>query len=135
MPPIHLLQQKAAQSGFGILQLIILIVIILIIITIINALKNKKDVNSSLITQQDQINKVCKVSLIGGLIGLFSGSPVDSLNKRIKIENAQGWEVIQIIPDTNLNLLELILRILLLIITLFIYTTSNGYYIILKSKL
>ena len=115
-------------------QFIYLIVFALIIIAIISAVKNNKDVENNFVTQADQTNKVSRVILVGGLIGLFTGNPVDSLNKKIKIENLQGWEVIQVIPDTNLNLLTLILRILLLIITLFFYTTSNGYYIILKRK-
>jgi len=81
-----------------------------------------------------QSNKVVKVTLVGGLIGLLAGSPVDSLNKRIRNENSQGWEVVQVLPDTNLNLLTVILRILLLMITLLLYTTTNGYFIVLKRK-
>lgn len=77
-------------------------------------------------------NKVSKITLTGGIIGLFAGSSLSALNKRISSENAQGWEVVQVLPDTSLNILTVILRMLLLMITLFLYTTSNGYYIVLK---
>lgn len=82
------------------------------------------------ITQQD--NKIMKISLTGGLIGLFLGKPHDLLNDRIKKENSQGWEVVQILPDTNVNLLTIILRLALLVFTLLLYTKANGYYIVFK---
>lgn len=77
-------------------------------------------------------NKVVNVTLTGGLIGLFLDSPQNSLNRKIRKENANGWEVVQIIPSQSGNILEFILRILLLLVTFFLFTTANGYYIIMK---
>jgi hypothetical protein len=85
-------------------------------------------------TNNEQINRISKVSLVGGLIGIVAGSPDESLNKRIRLENSKGWQVVQILPDTHVNLLSLIIRVLLLVITLFIFTTANGYYIVLKRR-
>jgi hypothetical protein len=81
-----------------------------------------------------QINRIVKVTLSGGLIGLLAASPISSLNKKVIRENSQGWEVVQILPDTHLNLLIAALRIIILFFTLFIYTTASGYYIVLKRK-
>jgi predicted RNA-binding Zn-ribbon protein involved in translation (DUF1610 family) len=81
------------------------------------------------------INKVVNVTLTGGIIGMLGGSPHGSLNKIIERENQNGWKVIQIIPSDQGNLFISILRFLVLIITLFFYTTASGYYIIMeKSK-
>ena len=79
-----------------------------------------------------QLNKVVNVTLVGGIIGLIGVRPNNALNSRIKKENANGWKVIQIIPSSSGNLLLSILRVILLIITLFLYTTADGYYVIME---
>lgn len=79
-------------------------------------------------------NKVVNVTLAGGLIGLFAGSPANALNKRIIKENQEGWKVVQVIPAATGNILVYLLRLILLTITLLFYTTSNGYYIVLEKQ-
>jgi hypothetical protein len=81
-----------------------------------------------------EINKVVNVTLTGGIIGMIGGSPDGSLNKIITRENQNGWKVIQIIPSDQGNLFINILRFIVLIMTLFFYTTTSGYYIILEKK-
>ena len=88
-----------------------------------------------IVDNQCQHNKVVKVTLTGGIIGLLSGDAIDSLNEMIKSENSKGWEVVQILPDNNINLITIVLRMLLLLITFLLYTKSNGYFIVLKKKL
>jgi len=80
------------------------------------------------------INKVVNVTLTGGIIGIFSSSPMQKLNQRIKIENDNGWNVVQTLPAASANLFLLILRILLLFVTFFFYTTNDGYFIIFEKK-
>ena len=79
-----------------------------------------------------QLNKVVNVTLVGGIIGLIGVRPNNVLNSRIRKENANGWKVIQVIPSSSGNLLLTILRVILLIVTLFLYTTADGYYVIME---
>ena len=80
------------------------------------------------------MNKVVNVTFAGGIIGLLAGSPLNSLNDIIEKENANGWRVIQIIPAASGNIFLVILRLLILAITLFLYTRENGYYIIMEKQ-
>ncbi len=102
-----------------------------------NQKKGIDSVNTLDTTQNNNLtntNKVVNVTLTGGIIGLIGASPQNSLNGRIKKENANGWKVIQIIPSASGNILLMILRLLFLVCTLFFYTTSNGYYVIMEKK-
>ena len=83
---------------------------------------------------QSQINKVVNVTLAGGIIGMLGSSPQNALNNRIKKENASGWRVIQVIPAESGNIFLAILRIIILCLTIFLYTTANGYYVVLERK-
>lgn len=82
----------------------------------------------------NQSNKVTKVNLIGGIIGLFMGSPAKAINRRCNEENAKGWEVVQVLPDTSFSMLAILGRIVLLLLTLFLFTTANGYLMVLKKR-
>lgn len=101
-------------------------------------LKNQKDSDisndDSVSEQEIQVNKVVNVTLTGGIIGLLADSPQNSLNNRIKKENENGWRVIQVIPADSGNIFLTILRLLILVFTLFTFTTANGYYIIMERK-
>ena len=111
----------------------ILFIVILIAVIFIVAIKTGKREEDTSVAG-DQINKVVNIALTGGLIGLFSSSPQNSLNKIIKKENDNGWRVIQVIPSESGNIFLIIFRLLLLCLTLFLYTTVNGYYIIMERK-
>ncbi len=111
---------------------IIFIIILIAVIFIVAIKTGKREEETSV--PGDQINKVVNISLTGGLIGLFSSSPQNSLNKIIKKENDNGWRVIQVIPSESGNIFLIIFRLLLLFLTLFLYTTVNGYYIIMERK-
>lgn len=109
-------------------QMLILLVIIVVIIVAVKTSKSEDDTSIT----SDQTNKVVNVTLTGGLIGLFTASPQSSLNNRIKKENANGWRVVQVIPADSGNIFLYIFRLLLLVITLFLFTTANGYYVVLE---
>lgn len=77
-------------------------------------------------------NKIINVTLTGGILGLLADSPQNSLNAKIQMENANGWRVIQVIPADSGNLFLTIFRFILLVCTLFLYTTANGYYVVME---
>jgi len=79
-------------------------------------------------------NKVLNITLKGGIIGMLADSPQNSLNKNIEKVNEEGWRVVQVISAASGNLFLAIWRIFLLVITLFIYTTANGYYVVLEKE-
>lgn len=110
------------------------IAIVLLIVIILVAIKSSTS-ETDVTISANQSNKVVNVSLTGGIIGMFSSSPRNVLNSRIQNENASGWKVIQVIPADSGNIFLTVFRLLLLICTLFLYTTSNGYYVILERQL
>ena len=80
------------------------------------------------------MNKVVNVTLVGGIIGALSSSPQNRINNVILQENANGYKVIQVIPSASGNIFLTIIRALILVLTLFLYTTTNGYYVIMEKK-
>ncbi|MCF8380380.1 MAG: hypothetical protein K9H49_12425 [Bacteroidales bacterium] len=81
------------------------------------------------------VNKVINVSLTGGLIGALGSSPRERLGDEINIANKHGWHVKEILPASSGSLLYSLLRFIVLIITLFLYTFESGYYIILEKDI
>lgn len=79
-----------------------------------------------------EINKVVNVTLTGGIIGMMGGAPEARLNKVISRENKNGWKVVQIIPSDQGNLFINILRFIILIVTIFLFTSVSGYYVIFE---
>jgi hypothetical protein len=130
MTTLNIILQAAASSWGGFPNIIVPALVVLIIIVAVKTGKKVEDAPVS----ADQTNKVVNVTLIGGIIGLFASSPQSRLNNRIKIENANGWRVVQIIPAESGNIFLSIFRYLLLIITLLFFTTANGYYVLMEKK-
>lgn len=79
-------------------------------------------------------NKIINVPLWGGLLGLFASSPKSRIANAIKKENTDGYRAVQIIDANSGNILLWLLRLILLAITVFIYTTADGYYIVLEKN-
>ncbi len=77
-------------------------------------------------------NKVINVSFIGGIIGLFN-TPRRRLEKAIQRANKEGWAVRQV-QSGNPNIVFLLLSLILLIITLFLYMPTPGYMVILERE-
>ena len=77
-------------------------------------------------------NKVIGVSLHGGLIGKLVSSRKKRLNCEIEEANAEGWRVVQVIPSSSSSFFIELWRSILLVITLFLYTTSSGYLVVLE---
>lgn len=82
-----------------------------------------------------KVNKIVNVPLSGGLIGTIGSSPKYRLSLEIQAANKHGWNVIQIISASSGSALYTVLRILILILTLSLYTIEPGYYIILEKNI
>ena len=76
-------------------------------------------------------NKVVRISYSGGLIGLLIGSSRGKLEAILHEHNKDGWNLAEVVPD-NPNLIIWIVRLLLLVLTLGLWTLSNGYLLILE---
>jgi len=78
-----------------------------------------------------KINKVVRVNFSGGLLGIFFGSSRGKVESVVQKHNAEGWNVAEIIPD-NPNLIIWIIRLVLLTITLGLWTISSGLLFIME---
>ena len=76
-------------------------------------------------------NKVIRVNFSGGLIGLVFGSHKGKLQKEIDEQNKGGWNYVDSLPDDP-NLLLIILRLLILTVTLGLWTLGVGYILIFE---
>lgn len=76
-------------------------------------------------------NKVVRISYSGGLLGLIFGSAREKLEKVLEDNNRTGWNLAEVVPD-NPNLLILIVRLIILIVTLGLWTISTSYLLILE---
>jgi hypothetical protein len=77
-------------------------------------------------------NRVERVQLSGGLIGMLATNPRKALDQAVQRANQQGWRVRQVIADSNANLIESLLRSIILIVTLLLWTPANGYFVVLE---
>ncbi len=114
----------------GATEIIIIIFIVIVIVVFVLSGINKED--QPVTNTDNRHNKIVNVTLNGGIIGMLASSPQSKLNDRIRLENQKGWKVIQIIPADSGNIFLLIFRLLLLMITFTLFTTANGYYLILE---
>ena len=76
-------------------------------------------------------NKVIRVSFFGGIIGLLVGSHRGKLENNILKMNADGWNLAEVIPD-HINLILWILRLLLFLVTLGLWTLGTGYILVFE---
>jgi hypothetical protein len=79
-----------------------------------------------------KINKVVRISLSGGIIGALLTNPRSAIEKRIMQENTEGWSAHQIIPHADTNLAIIILKIVVLFLTLFLWTWGAGYLVLFE---
>jgi hypothetical protein len=76
-------------------------------------------------------NCLARVSFTGGIIGLVAGSQFARLEKVVATHNADGWNVAEIVPESR-NLIVWVFRIVLLILTLGLWTLATGYILIFE---
>ncbi len=81
-----------------------------------------------------KINKVVRVSLSGGLIGLLTTNPRRALDNIIDKHNQEGWNAVYFSNHTDTNLLVAILRLLVLACTLGLWTWGAGYLVLFERQ-
>lgn len=79
-------------------------------------------------------NKVRQINLMGGIIGLLTTNPRRALDKAIDEENQQGWNAVYFTPHTDTNLLVTILKIVVLVATLGLWTWGAGYLVLFERE-
>lgn len=78
-----------------------------------------------------KINQVIRVNFAGGLIGVLFGSSRGKIQSVVQDANSDGWNYVEAINDQP-NLIIYVLRFLLLILTLGLWTLSTGYLLIFE---
>jgi hypothetical protein len=71
-------------------------------------------------------NKIVRVNFAGGFLGLIFGCHRGKLEGAISKQNAEGWNLAEVIPD-NPNLVLILLRLILLTLTLGLWTMDAGH--------
>jgi hypothetical protein len=72
-----------------------------------------------------KINQIERLSYAGGLYGLIFGSSKGKLQAKVEEMNQRGWNLHFIHPE-SVNLLRLLFRLFLLVITLGIWTLGSS---------
>lgn len=76
-------------------------------------------------------NCLARVNFSGGIIGLIAGSQFGRIETIVNRMNSEGWNLAEVIPE-NRNLIVWILRVILLVLTLGLWTLSTGYILVFE---
>lgn len=68
-----------------------------------------------------KINHIERISYAGGLYGALAGSAKGKLQAKVEELNNRGWNL-HLIHSDNLNILHIIFRLIILLLTLGIWT-------------
>jgi len=79
-------------------------------------------------------NKVTRISLIGGIIGALTTNPRKALEDEVDNGNQDGWNAIHIEPHRTTNLFIAILQLVVLVITLGLFTWGGGYLVLFEKE-
>ncbi|MQX35881.1 hypothetical protein [Roseospira navarrensis] len=79
-------------------------------------------------------NKIVRISLSGGLIGVLTTNPRATLERRIQEENRAGWSAIYFSAHRDTNVFIAMLQIVVLFITFFLWTWGAGYLVLLERE-
>lgn len=81
-----------------------------------------------------KVNKVVRIALSGGIIGLLTTNPRRALDNRIDKENQEGWNAIYVMPHENTNLVAKLAQWVVLVLTAFLWTWGAGYLILFERE-
>jgi hypothetical protein len=79
-----------------------------------------------------KVNKVVRVNLSGGLIGLVFTDPRGAIEKHLNKANADGWNLVQLETAGDANLLVFLLKLAILVLTLGLWTFGTAYYVLFE---
>ena len=79
-------------------------------------------------------NKVVRISLSGGIIGMLFTNPRKALDDAIETGNQEGWNAIYFSEHKTSNVLIMLLQIIVLLVTLFLWTFGAGYMILFEKE-
>ena len=79
-------------------------------------------------------NKVVRISLSGGIIGMLFTNPRKALDDAIETGNEEGWNAIYFSEHKTSNLLIMLLQTIVLLVTLFLWTFGAGYMILFEKE-
>lgn len=85
-------------------------------------------------TKKSTFNKVLRVSLSGGIIGWMTTNPRKALDNAISSANKEGWTATHIDNHSNSNLLIRVIQLVVLLLTFFLWTWSDGYLVLLEKE-
>jgi len=77
-------------------------------------------------------NKIVRISLSGGIIGILLTNPKEAIQRAVQIENERGWRLVQILPHKSQNLFIAMAQVIVVIFTLLLWTWSDGYLLIFE---
>ncbi|MEG9884612.1 MAG: hypothetical protein V6Z86_08395 [Hyphomicrobiales bacterium] len=79
-------------------------------------------------------NKVARISLMGGLLGLMLTNPRKALDDCINKHNAKGWRSTFIVPHAQRNILVIVIQLAFLVDTLGLWTWGAGYLVMFEKE-
>ena len=79
-------------------------------------------------------NKIDEITFIGGLIGWLAVNPKATIDNRVAEANKAGWTVVNIISGGEQNALLRLLRFIILVVTLGLFTFGDGVYVIFEKE-
>ena len=81
-----------------------------------------------------RINKVDRISLSGGLIGMLLTNPRKALDEHIYIRNREGWKATYILEHSYNNVAAMLLALIVLVATAGLWTFGPGYLILFEKE-
>ena len=79
-----------------------------------------------------KVNKIVRISLSGGLIGLLTTNPKRALGNVIDKYNQEGWNAVHFTEHKQTNFLVFMFQILVLLATLGLWTFGAGYLVLFE---
>ena len=79
-----------------------------------------------------KVNKIVRISLAGGIIGMLTTNPRKALEDAINSNNKDGWNAIYFSEHKTSNYFITLLQLFVLALTLFLWTFGAGYMILFE---